>query len=68
MNLFSATALRPLLQTLQGQILWSKDVAKMRFSVFLKVEAVESDPVQLTLSQLQASVMFFPSSLVAFLT
>lgn len=53
---------------LQGQILQSKDAAKMRFSAFLKVEAIESDPVQLTLSQLQALAIFFPSSLVAFLT
>lgn len=44
-NLFSSTAFRPLLQTLQ-----SKDTAKMRFSAFLKAEAIESDPFQMTLS------------------
>lgn len=58
-NLFLATALSPLLQTLQSQILRPKDATKMRFSVSLKVEAIESDPVQLALSQLQALVIFW---------
>lgn len=67
-NLFSNRAWRPLLQTLQDQILWSKDAAKMKPSVFLEVKSIESDPVQLMLNHLQGQEIFFPSSLVAFLT
>lgn len=46
-TLFSATALRPLPQTLQGHILWPKDATKMRLSALLKVEAIELVSVQL---------------------
>lgn len=67
-NLFSNRAWKPLLQTLQGQILWSKDAAKMKPGVFLEVESIESDPVQQMLNHLQGQEIFFPFSLVVFLT
>lgn len=40
----------------------------MKLIVFLEVESIESDPVQKMLNHLQGQEIFFPSSLVAFLT